>query len=178
MQNPNCSGALCEPFSAVTDRTYNRSGDDLFASDRQTLYADGMSSIQVSTDKLAQLEQRMNALGVRDGDLEETFVRSGGAGGQKVNKSSSCVMLLHRPTGLRVKCQTTRHQALNRFLARRLLLDKIERMQKGFLEAERSRFEKVRRTKRKRSRRAKERVLADKARHSEKKRLRAADAQD
>jgi len=137
-----------------------------------------MSSIQVSTDKLAQLEQRMNALGVRDGDLEETFVRSGGAGGQKVNKSSSCVMLLHRPTGLRVKCQTTRHQALNRFLARRLLLDKIERMQKGFLEAERSRFEKVRRTKRKRSRRAKERVLADKARHSEKKRLRAADAQD
>ncbi|PYK96865.1 MAG: peptide chain release factor-like protein [Verrucomicrobia bacterium] len=99
-----------------------------------------MSSIQVSTDKLAQLEQRMNALGVRDGDLEETFVRSGGAGGQKVNKSSSCVMLLHRPTGLRVKCQTTRHQALNRFLARRLLLDKIERMQKGFLEAERSRF--------------------------------------
>src|SRR5207249_12059548 len=132
-----------------------------------------MSSIQVSTDKLAQLEQRMNALGVRDGDLEETFVRSGGAGGQKVNKSSSCVMLLHRPTGLRVKCQTTRHQALNRFLARRLLLDKIERMKKGYVEAERSRVEKVRRQKRKRSRRAKERMLADKARHGERKRLRS-----
>ena len=87
-------------------------------------------------------------------------------------------MLLHRPTGLRVKCQTTRHQALNRFLARRLLLDKIERMQKGFLESERSRLEKIRRQKRKRSRRAKERLLADKARHGEKKRLRAAITSD
>ena len=120
----------------------------------------------------------MKALEVRESDLEEMFVRSGGAGGQKVNKSSSCVMLLHRPTGLRVKCQTTRHQALNRFLARRLLLDKIERMQKGFLESERSRLQKIRRQKRKRSRRAKERLLADKARHSEKKRLRGAVTSD
>jgi protein subunit release factor B len=137
-----------------------------------------MNSLSVLPDKLAQLEQRMNALGVRENDLEETFVRSGGAGGQKVNKSSSCVMLLHRPTGLRVKCQTTRHQALNRFLARRLLLDKIERMQKGYLEAERASIEKIRRQKRKRSRRAKERMLADKARHAEKKRLRGAIATD
>jgi len=60
-------------------------------------------------DKLAQLEQRMSALGVRESEIEETFVHAGGAGGQKVNKSFSCVMLVHRPTGLRVKCQTTRH---------------------------------------------------------------------
>jgi len=133
-----------------------------------------MTSFPPSPDKLSQLEQRMKALEVRESDLEEMFVRSGGAGGQKVNKSSSCVMLLHRPTGLRVKCQTTRHQALNRFLARRLLLDKIERMQKGFLESERSRLAKIRRQKRKRSRRTKERLLANKARHSEKKRLRGA----
>ena len=131
-----------------------------------------MSSLSPSPDKLGQLDQRMNALGVRESDLEESFVRSGGAGGQKVNKSSSCVMLLHRPTGLRVKCQTTRHQAMNRFLARRLLLDKIERMQKGCVEAEQARIEKVRRQKRKRSRGATERMLADKARHSEKKRFR------
>ena len=131
-----------------------------------------MSSFPVSPDKLAQLQQRMSALGVNEAEIEETFVRSGGAGGQKVNKSSSCVMLCHRPTGLRVKCQTTRHQALNRFLARRLLLDKIERRQKGFVDSERAYIEKVRRQKRKRSRRAKERMLADKARHGEKKRLR------
>jgi protein subunit release factor B len=137
-----------------------------------------MSSFPVSPVKLAQLQQRMIALGVNEAEIEETFVRSGGAGGQKVNKSSSCVMLLHRPTGLRVKSQTTRHQAMNRFLARRLLLDKIERMRKGYVEAERAHIEKVRRQKRKRSSRAKQRMLADKARHGEKKRLRSAVATD
>ena len=128
----------------------------------------------MSSDKLAQLEHRMTELGVRNSEIDETFVRSGGAGGQKVNKSSSCVMLLHRPTGLRVKCQTTRHQALNRFFARRLLLDKIERMRKGYVEAERTQIEKIRRQKRKRSRRAKDRLLADKTRQGQKKRLREA----
>ena len=114
----------------------------------------------------------MKALGAREEDIEETFVRSSGAGGQKVNKTSSCVVLLHRPTGVRVKCQTERSQALNRFLARRLLLDKLERRQQGFVAAERDRVEKRRRQKRRRSRRAKARMLEDKARHSEKKQLR------
>jgi len=86
----------------------------------------------------------MAALGVREAEIEETFVRSGGArAARNVNKSSSCVMVLHRPTGLRVKCQTTRQQGVESFfLARRLLLDKIERMRKGYLEAERSQIEK------------------------------------
>ena len=137
-----------------------------------------MSSLPIAPNKLAELERRMAALSVREADFQETFVRSGGAGGQKVNKSSSCVMVLHRPTGLRVKCQTTRHQGLNRLMARRLLLDKIERLQKGFVASERSRIEKVRRQKRKRSRRAKERMLANKARRGEKKRLRGAVAMD
>lgn len=132
-----------------------------------------MSLVLPSADKLAQLAQRMTALGVQESDIEETFVRSGGAGGQKVNKSSSCVMLLHRPSGLRVKCQTTRYQGMNRFLARRLLLDKIEEKQKGYVATQRAERERIRRQKRKRSRRAKERILAAKARQSEKKSLRA-----
>jgi len=131
-----------------------------------------MSSFPVSTEKENQLNQRMASLGVREGDIEESFVRSGGHGGQNVNKTSTCVMLLHRPSGMQVKCQETRQQGLNRFIARRLLLDKIEEKQKGFVAAKRSEIEKIRRQKRKRSRRAKDRMLADKSRHSEKKQFR------
>ncbi|HTX20263.1 MAG TPA: peptide chain release factor-like protein [Candidatus Aquilonibacter sp.] len=128
-----------------------------------------MSAFPVSLEKEAQLSRRMAALGVREADIEESFVRSGGHGGQNVNKTSTCVMLLHRPTGLQVKCQATRQQGLNRFLARRLLLDKIEERQKGFVAARRAEIEKIRRQKRKRSRRARERMLADKSRQAEKK---------
>jgi len=128
-----------------------------------------MSAFPVSPEKEAQLAQRMAALGLKETDLEETFVRSGGHGGQNVNKTSTCVLLLHRPTGLQVKCQTTRQQGLNRFIARRLLLDKIESLQKGRLAAQRASIEKIRRQKRRRSRRAKARMLDDKSRHAAKK---------
>ena len=128
-----------------------------------------MSMLPVTPDKTEQLARRMAALGVRESDIEESFVRSGGHGGQNVNKTSTCVMLLHRPTGLQVKCQATRQQGLNRFIARRLLLDKIEERQTGQVAAEKSRVEKIRRQKLKRSRRAKARMLADKSHHAEKK---------
>ncbi len=126
----------------------------------------------VPADKAARLAQRMAVLGVAETDLQETFVRSGGAGGQNVNKTSTCVMLVHRPTGLQVKCQATRQQGLNRFLARHLLLDQIEGQRHARAAAAHAELERLRRQKRPRSRGARERMLADKARHAAKKRLR------
>jgi protein subunit release factor B len=132
-----------------------------------------MSLFTVSTEKERALLERMESLGIAESDLRETFVRSSGPGGQKVNKTSSCVQLVHIPTGLTVKCQRERSQAVNRFLARRLLLDRIEKLQKGVVEAERDRVEKIRRQKRKRSKRAKQKMLDAKHRQSEKKELRS-----
>ncbi|HEV2694796.1 MAG TPA: peptide chain release factor-like protein [Verrucomicrobiae bacterium] len=126
-------------------------------------------SFPVSLEKADQLAKRMASLGVSESEIEENFVRSGGHGGQNVNKTSTCVMLVHRPTGVSVKCQETRQQGLNRFIARRLLLDKIEEKQKGFVAAQRAEIEKIRRQKRKRSRRAKARMLADKSHRADKK---------
>jgi peptide chain release factor len=128
-----------------------------------------VSAFPVSLEKENQLAARMTALGVREADITESFVRSGGHGGQNVNKVSTCVMLIHRPTGVSVKCQATRQQGMNRFIARRLLLDKIEEKKNGFIAAQRAEIEKIRRQKRKRSRRAKNKMLADKSHHGEKK---------
>ena len=132
-----------------------------------------MATFSVSPEKEKKLLERMQALGVWEQDIDEQFVRSSGAGGQNVNKVSTCVVLHHRPTDVRVKCQKERSQALNRFLARRLLLDKIEAKITGSKVAEAERIAKIRRQKRKRSRRAKLRLLEEKRRQGEKKSLRA-----
>ncbi len=126
----------------------------------------------VSEKKIRQLHEKMRLLGLREADFTESFVRSGGAGGQNVNKVSSCVWLKHLLTGLEVKCQQERSQALNRFLARRLLVEKIEARVLGAESHKRKQIEKIRRQKRKRSRRAKEKMLEGKKQRGTKKSLR------
>jgi protein subunit release factor B len=126
----------------------------------------------VSIEKEKALALKMQDLGVSENDLEESFIRSSGPGGQKVNKSSTCVQLVHIPTGLSVKCQRERSQTLNRYLARRLLLDKIESQKNGFIAEKKEKIEKLRRQKRKRSKRAKEKILAAKHQQTRKKELR------
>lgn len=130
---------------------------------------------QVRPDKMKALQEKMDRLGIFEKDLIEKFVRSGGKGGQKVNKASSCVYLKHLPTGIEVKCQQERYQSLNRFLARRLLADKIETQARGKLSREEQEREKIRRQKRRRSRRAKARMLDNKHAQSDKKFLRSKD---
>jgi peptide chain release factor len=137
-----------------------------------------MSTFPVSPEKASQLSERMGKLGVTENDLDETFIRSSGNGGQNVNKTSTCVQLTHRPTGIQVRCQETRQQGLNRFIARRLLLDRIEENQTGKVLAEQAEREKIRRQKRRRSRRAKQRMLADKSHNSQKKKQRRPEFND
>jgi protein subunit release factor B len=121
-----------------------------------------MGLFPVRPEKEKDLLDRMARLGLKESDLEEKFIRSQGKGGQKVNKSATCVYLKHLPTGLEVKCQRERSQALNRFLARRILVEKLEARLLGKETEEKQRIEKIRRQKRKRSKRAREKMLAAK----------------
>ncbi len=132
-----------------------------------------MTIFGVSLEKEQALKERMEKLGIRDEDVIEKFVRSGGHGGQNVNKVATCVYLKHIPSGIEVKCQKERSQAMNRFWARRLLADKLENQILGEKSAQQQRIEKIRRQKRKRSKRAKEKMLANKRVQSDKKHSRS-----
>lgn len=126
----------------------------------------------VSAEKEKALEEKMEGLGIKETDIVERFVRSRGHGGQNVNKVSTCVYLKHLPTGLEVKCQQERSQALNRFLARRILVQKIENLILGKESEEQQRIAKIRRQKRRRSRKAQEKILELKHIRSHQKMLR------
>jgi peptide chain release factor len=117
-----------------------------------------MSKFGVSQEKERALEARLQALHIHEGDLEETFIRSAGPGGQHVNKTSTCVRLVHRPTGLFVKVQRSRSQGLNRFLARRLLADRLEQRLGGAESSQEQQRDKIRRQKQRRGRRTKQRL--------------------
>ena len=107
----------------------------------------------VSEEKNRWLQERMEALGVHEKDIEEKFVRSSGRGGQKVNKTSTCVYLRHIPTGFEIKCMKERSQSLNRFLARRELVTRMERGLGRLTPGDRV-MDKTRRKKSKRKKRA------------------------
>lgn len=137
-----------------------------------------VSPFPVSTEKEAQLLRRMATLGVAESDLQEWFIRGGGPGGQKTNKTSSTVCLRHKPTGLEVRCAQERSQSLNRFLARRDLCDKIAAKIHGEKSKKEQEREKIRRQKRRRSRRQTAIMVDAKKKHGAKKALRQKPARD
>lgn len=113
-----------------------------------------MSRFGVTPAKEAELERRMAACDLKEADLDERFIRSGGAGGQHVNKTSTCVHLRHKPTDLEVKMQKARSQALNRFYARRRMCELLEARNLGDLSPEAKRMAKIRKQKERRRRRS------------------------
>jgi protein subunit release factor B len=126
----------------------------------------------IRKEKFDELGQRMQRLGIKDEDLIEKFILGSGSGGQKINKTSSCVYLKHIPSGIEVKCQRERSRELNRYYARRDLCDKIEEKIDHKKSERQQMIEKIRRQKRRRSRKSKEKMLAAKKQQSEKKSLR------
>lgn len=120
----------------------------------------------IRPEKIAELKIRMEELGIKEEDFVEKFVRGGGKGGQKINKTSNCVYLRHLPSGIGVKCQMDRSRELNRFLARREICDTLEAVIKGEKSVKRQAIEKMRRQKRRKSRRQRARMCDDKKHHS------------
>lgn len=132
-----------------------------------------MNLTHVSKEKQDALRKKMESFDIHEKDIIEKFIRSSGKGGQKVNKTSTCVYLKHIPTNIEVKCQRERYQAINRYLARKILVDKVETMIRGEESEEQQKIAKIRRQKRKRSKKAKIKMLEEKKKRAQKKKDRS-----
>ena len=120
-----------------------------------------MSKFGVSAEKEEALFKKMNELGVQESDIDEKFIRSGGPGGQNVNKVATCVQLKHLPTGIIVKIQKDRTQGVNRFLARRSLVSKIQELTSGKPAKEQLKIQKIQKQKKRRKRKTKAKLASD-----------------
>ena len=116
----------------------------------------------ISKEKWDALEAKMDSLGIKEADLLEKFILGSGSGGQKINKTSSCVYLKHIPTGIEIKCQEGRSQDSNRLYARRALCEKIEEMLFEKKSKKQQELAKIRKQKKRRSRKVQEKVLEEK----------------
>ena len=115
--------------------------------------AAAITMVTVGKKKVEELQERLERLGVRDDDIEEKFILGSGPGGQKVNKTASCVYLKHLPSGIEVKCGKERSRELNRFLARRQLCELLEKEKLGLKTPKEKKLEKLRKQKLRRKRR-------------------------
>ncbi len=137
-----------------------------------------MAKFKVALEKENALVERMERFGITEESLQEKFIRGSGPGGQKINKTSSTVYIFHEASGIEIKCQKTRSQALNRYYARIQLCERIEERILGDKSKKEQDREKIRRQKRKRSKRAKEKVLQEKKFQSKKKSARKVSKDD
>lgn len=126
----------------------------------------------IKPEKWEQLHQRMKSLDISETDFVEKFIVGSGRGGQKLHKTSSCVYLIHVPTGIATKCQQDRSRENNRYYARQRLCEKIEILKLQEKSKKQQDIEKIRRQKRRRSSRAKQKILQQKHHRSETKEIR------
>lgn len=126
----------------------------------------------IRKEKVVDLHERMSQLGIKEEEILERFILGSGSGGQKINKTSSCVYIKHLPSGIEVKCQKERSRELNRYRARQLLCDKIEEEIHHIKSKKQYEIEKIRRQKKRRTRKQKEKMLEEKRQHAEKKQYR------
>ena len=128
-----------------------------------------MINFGVSLSKQKELEFKFEKFNINEKDIIEKFVHSSGNGGQNLNKVATCVYLKYIPKNIEIKCQKYRTQLLNRYAARKMLVEEIENRILGAKSKKQQEIEKIRRQNRKRSKRAKEKILELKRINSEKK---------